>query len=458
VLLKMTSVKQQQLLAQGGTISEVATADPTKNLDTSLISSIKVPKSDPPQSSTLPFSFLTGLPLPSFLIPHKFAGAKRFATDAVDDVVPPSKKRISFCWWGGNKSCSDSLMESSHQSRHSITSFACDDDVVTLEEESQQQQESSSAGTDSTAPLPPSSESAGASDARLLSLPEDLLYQCFSFIDPAEDRASISLACKKLRQIMNEKRMLRLTDLFGCPLTGKRCIILENDSKEAAIARMQPYFAAGSADAFYLVGMIKCYCDEDVQEGVKLLRQGLEYEHLECMYSLGIILRDMDRQESKRILLRAHELGCLPATLEVLPAALVRKLHGDVPAEELRLHLGPIPLGKLLRRYFVDESKTRINSSSHCWNPVCGRWGYKNAHASHNEDYDINTITQVRSISDSSVTTASHCAAAAPASSNMKCARMKVCSSCRRAKYCSKLCQVYDWRSERHKAECQFLR
>jgi len=359
----MTSVKQQQLLAQGGTISEVAAADPTKNLDTSLISSMKVPKSDPPRSSTLPFSFLTGLPLPSFLIPHKFAGAKRFATDAVDDVVPPSKKRISFCWWGGNKSCSDSLMESSHQSRHSITSFACDDDVVTLEEESQQQQESSSAGTDSTAPLPPSSESAGASDARLLSLPEDLLYQCFSFIDPAEDRASISLACKKLRQIMNEKRMLRLTDLFGCPLTGKRCIILENDSKEAAIARMQPYFAAGSADAFYLVGMIKCYCDEDVQEGVKLLRQGLEYEHLECMYSLGIILRDMDRQESKRILLRAHELGCLPATLEVLPAALVRKLHGDVPAEELRLHLGPIPLGKLLRRYFVDESKTRINSS-----------------------------------------------------------------------------------------------
>ena len=35
--------------------------------------------------------------------------------------------------------------------------------------------------------------------------------------------------------------------------------------------------------------------------------------------------------------------------------------------------------------------------------------------------------------------------------------RMKMCSSCRRAKYCSKLCQVYDWRSGRHKMECQFL-
>lgn len=452
----MISVKQQQLLAQGDTTSEIATADPTRNPDTSLFSPISAPKSESPQLATLPFSFLTGLP--SFLMPHRFTGAKRFATDAVDDVVRPSKKRISFHWWGGSKCCSDSLIESSLQPRHSITSFASEDDVVTLEEESQLQQDSSTVGTDSTELLPPSSESAGLSAARLLGLPEDLLYQCFSFIDPAEDRASISLSCKKLRQIMNEKRMLRLTDLFGCPLTGKRCIILENDSKESALDRMQPYLAAGSADALYLVGMIKCYCDEDVLEGVKLLRQGLEYEHLECMYSLGIILRDMDRQESKRILMRAHELGCFPATLEVLPAALVRKLHGDVPAEELRLHLGPIPLGKLLRRYFVDWSKTRINSSSHCWNPICGRWGYKNSNASLNEDYDINSMTQVRSILDSGVTTASHCSVVAPASSKMKCARMKVCSSCRRAKYCSKLCQVYDWRSERHKAECQFLR
>ena len=39
----------------------------------------------------------------------------------------------------------------------------------------------------------------------------------------------------------------------------------------------------------------------------------------------------------------------------------------------------------------------------------------------------------------------------------LKVSRMKMCSSCRRAKYCSKLCQVYDWRSGRHKMECQFL-
>ena len=35
--------------------------------------------------------------------------------------------------------------------------------------------------------------------------------------------------------------------------------------------------------------------------------------------------------------------------------------------------------------------------------------------------------------------------------------RMRMCSSCCRAKYCSKLCQIYDWRHGRHKTECQFL-
>lgn len=445
-------ISRKQQLAKAS-YNKVAVADQRHHPDTCLLSTASSPKSESSHSFSLPFT-LAGLPLPSFLKPCRFAGAKRFATDAVDGS-PPHKKRSSFCWWGGSKSCSDSVTESSNKSRYSITSITSDDDVVTLEEESPQQ-ESLDAVTDSTS-VPKFLATDGAA-AQLLYLPEDLLYQCISFLDPAEDRASISLTCKKFRQIMNEKRMLRLTDLFGCPLTGKRCIILENDSKELALNRMQPYLAAGSADAMYLAGMIKCYCDEEVQDGVALLRQGVEYEHLECMYSLGIILRDMDRDESKRILVRAHELGCLPATLEVLPAAHVRKLHGDISAEDLRLHLGPIPLGKLMRRYFVDWSKTRFNSSSHCWNPLCGRWGYKNAHASLNDDHDLNTTAHNGSITGSSVTTVSPCAMAAPTTSKMKCARMKVCSSCRRAKYCSKICQVYDWRSERHKAECQFLR
>ena len=44
-----------------------------------------------------------------------------------------------------------------------------------------------------------------------------------------------------------------------------------------------------------------------------------------------------------------------------------------------------------------------------------------------------------------------------PQSLDVRVSRMKMCSRCCRAKYCSKLCQVYDWRSGRHKLECQFL-
>jgi len=113
---------------------------------------------------------------------------------------------------------------------------ANEDDVATLEEEEKSSQEI-------VAPPGPS---------QLMQLPEDLLNHCFSFLCPAEDRMAVSLTCEKFREMLNTDRMLRLTDLFGCPSTGKRCIILEDDTKESALERMAPYLAAGSTDAMYL--------------------------------------------------------------------------------------------------------------------------------------------------------------------------------------------------------------
>ena len=378
------------------------------------------------------------------------SGTKRSASDALEDCNRPQKKASGMCWWR-KYSIRANLPGIRNKVPPSSIKKRTEDDVATLEDEPQQHDAHDEI---KKTEHPPFLTSSAMETIQLLHLPDDLVGHCVAFLDPAEDRASVTLTCRKLRQMINADRILRLTNLFGSPSAKNRCIILESDSKESAMKRLQPFLNAGSTDAMYLAAMIKCYCDEDVDAGVALLREAAEYEHLEAMYSLGIILRDSDRNGSRKYLEQAHLMGYLPATLEILPASEVRKVHGDLTADQLQLHLGPTALGKLLRKYFVDWSKTRLLSSSHCWNPACGRWGYKNAQAVAATANNTNTVeaheTTVRSERNACRSEAS--------GFQMVCARMKVCSSCRRAKYCSKLCQVYDWRSDRHKVECQFIR
>mmetsp|Transcript_27670 Transcript_27670/g.39577 ORF Transcript_27670/g.39577 Transcript_27670/m.39577 type:complete len:436 (+) Transcript_27670:214-1521(+) len=375
------------------------------------------------------------------------SGTKRLASDALEDCNRPQKKASGLCWWR-KYTIPANLPGIRNKVPSSSIKKSTEDDVATLEDEPQQHDAHDEI---KKTEHPPFLTSSATKVIQLMHLPDDLVGHCIAFLDPAEDRASVTLTCRKLRQMINADRILRLTNLFGCPSAKNRCIILESDSKESAMKRLQPFLNAGSTDAMYLAGMIKCYCDEDVDAGVALLIEAAEYEHLEAMYSLGIILRDLDRNGSRKFLEQAHLMGYLPATLEILSASEVRKVHGDLTAQQLQLHLGPIALGKLLRKYFVDWSKTRLVSSSHCWNPACGRWGYKNAQTVAITVNNTNTV-------EAHETTAGSERYTCPSGFQMVCARMKVCSSCRRAKYCSKLCQVYDWRSDRHKVECQFIR
>jgi len=89
----------------------------------------------------------------------------------------------------------------------------------------------------------------------------------------------------------------------------------------------------------------------------------------------------------------------------------------------------------------------RGKRTSHCWNTECGKWAEKST-STNSADPNFAPLTTP---------------AAAPTSPDkaygpdFKLSRMKMCSSCRRAKYCSKICQVYDWRKGRHKSECAFL-
>ena len=294
--------------------------------------------------------------------------------------------------------------------------------------------------------------------------------------------------------------------------------------------------------------MIKSYCHQDVETGIRLLKAASADGYVRSSYALGLVLRDSQPEEATKYMKLAAGEGYLPALQELLPAREMKAKYGEPNADELRRHLDPICLNHLLGRHYVHSAELRELNTSHCWNPHCGRWAFKasvNANGAavrirrpwglaflrngngdgtglpapaRNDDtnnlgaqHDTNdglpgnrndnrgiiapvavaaAAAAVRNDNaggggDDNRTAANVGPRAGPAdtdtrvdssgtsdessppqpgnqntdgtSSDVRVSRMKMCSRCCRAKYCSKLCQVYDWRSGRHKMECQFL-
>lgn len=218
-------------------------------------------------------------------------------------------------------------------------------------------------------------------------------------------------------------------------------------------------------------------------------------------YTLGIILRDALPEEASHFMELAASTGYLPALQEILPAREMKERFGEPNADELRRHLDPMCLNRLLLRDYVDSAELRGLNTSHCWNPLCGRWAYKATNANSSvrmrrptDVYDLegeaeatgaeqqtipmpegwpnaeitegvqghltNRGTPTRRMAPPYIHSCRTMQALAFVSGNVKVdrvSRMKMCSRCCRAKYCSKLCQVYDWRSSQHKIACQFL-
>jgi hypothetical protein len=236
-------------------------------------------------------------------------------------------------------------------------------------------------------------------------------------------------------------------------------------------------------------------------------------------YTLGIILRDALPDEASKYMDLAAAAGYFPALQEILPAQEMKERFGEPNAEELRRHLDTVGLNRLLLRDYVNSPELRGLNTSHCWNPLCGKWAYKASNASTFlrlrrfngpvPTYDVDENMLDPPSNDHGTASPPHEGPimdqerhenirhssslalqrlherlhhSADASKNIKSsrasprksvqalawtsgsgkevdrvARMKMCSRCCRAKYCSKLCQVYDWRSSQHKMECQFL-
>ncbi len=224
-------------------------------------------------------------------------------------------------------------------------------------------------------------------------------------------------------------------------------------------------------DTFQIrLGIIKSYCECDVENGINLLKMASSQGFVRASYALGLVLRDTAPKEAYYYMSYAAHQKYLPALQELLPANAMKAKYGEASAEELRGHMDHLCLNRLLSRNYLLSSNLRSVNTSHCWNNLCGRWAYKASTATsrhHHHHHPNEAVRQfpaptllpqqrriTRNMSRNS--SSSHESSVLEAQKN-RVSRMKMCSRCCRAKYCSKLCQIYDWRSGRHKMECQFL-
>mmetsp|Transcript_29594 Transcript_29594/g.68880 ORF Transcript_29594/g.68880 Transcript_29594/m.68880 type:complete len:261 (+) Transcript_29594:743-1525(+) len=243
------------------------------------------------------------------------------------------------------------------------------------------------------------------------------------------------------------------------------------------------------------IGIIKSYCGQGVESGVNILKAAAAQGYVRASYALGLVLRDSHPKEATEYMAAAANARYIPALQEVLPPRQMKAQFGEPCAEELRRHLDPLCLNRLLSRHYVKSADLREVNTSHCWNPLCGRWAFKavtvapgairgfRRHAAHraaalsrqHENIDLSdpAALETNEASSPSIFNLSGLSPISNAAStnivsetetprsldvmDIRVSRMKMCSRCCRAKYCSKLCQVYDWRSGRHKMECQFL-
>jgi MYND finger len=189
-----------------------------------------------------------------------------------------------------------------------------------------------------------------------------------------------------------------------------------------------------------------------VECGVSLLKSASTQGCVRASYALGLVLRDTAPDDAVAYMRLAAEKKYLPALQELLSARDMKLQYGELDAGELRRHMDRLCLNRLLARHYVLASDLRTVHTSHCWNHLCGRWAYKVTNNS-------TPSTAPGSVMEGTPTHTPHSSARGATSNDAlhRVSRMKMCSRCCRAKYCSKLCQVYDWRSGRHKLECQFL-
>lgn len=208
-------------------------------------------------------------------------------------------------------------------------------------------------------------------------IPGDVVAHCLSFLGSTEDRYSLQNTCKLFREISSSDCMLSDVDVFGDLETGKGGIIQEDDTPASASSSLAPFARAGNLQAQYMLGIVKCYCYQDLKNGILMLKMASSRGFVRSSYTLGIILRDALPEDASHFMNTAASKGYFPALQEILPAREMKDRFGEPNADELRRHLDPVGLNRLLLRDYVNSAELRGMNTSHCWNPLCGKWAYK---------------------------------------------------------------------------------
>ncbi|GMH92474.1 hypothetical protein TrVE_jg6727 [Triparma verrucosa] len=308
--------------------------------------------------------------------------------------------------------------------------------------------------------------------SNIVHLPSDLLNLVLSY-STTQAFYSTSLACKLFNEANASKAaMASLNMEFRTAEDGAERGILDSaECREKVLARVNRFALQGNIEAQYYLGVVKMYGFE-VEEGVEILRKTSRKDHVKSMYALGIAVRDCRRSESNALLASAGSHNYYPALSEILDNSALKQRFKEPNAEQLKEYMMPGSLNRHLKRFFVEDERLKGHVTSHCWNPLCGKWAHKAKRDTGVGVEATATATIASAVGTATPTTATaltstnHSAPSTPPSSSssppielpeLKVSRMKMCSSCRKAKYCSKTCQVYDWRSGRHKSECVFL-
>jgi hypothetical protein len=160
-------------------------------------------------------------------------------------------------------------------------------------------------------------------------VPDDVVGHVLSFLGSLQDRFALQCASRQFNRLSNSDEILVLMKLGGNSDTSEGGIFRDNDTVDSAVSKVSIFARAGNLEALYMLGMIKTYCQPDVEGGILILKRAAADGFVRAHYTLGLILRDSHPDEAALHMQLAAAANYLPALQEVLPNRDMKAKFGN---------------------------------------------------------------------------------------------------------------------------------